>query len=180
MAISKVRKLKEVVVYDIKDGAIENLRKNLIKERIKIKKEKLEGVCQKDILVTVTPTKKPIIKSQWILPGTHINAVGADAPGKEELEPDILKRAKVVVDSWEQASHSGEINVPVSKGIITKKDIIASLGEVVSGRKQGRKNDKEITLFDSTGLAIQDLYVANLVYKLARVRKVGKVINIFN
>lgn len=180
LAISKVRKLKEIVVCDIKGQAVENLKKTLAKEKIKIKKGKLEEACRKDILVTVTPSKKPIIKSQWILPGTHINAVGADAAGKEELESDILKRAKIIVDCWEQASHSGEINVPVSKGIIDKKDIIASLGEVVSGKKQVRKNDKEITLFDSTGLAIQDLYVANLVYKLNKTRRVGREINIFS
>lgn len=180
LAISRVRKLKEIVVCDIKEEAVKNLGKILAKEKIKIKKGELEEVCQKDILVTVTPTKKPIIKSQWILPGTHINAVGADAPGKEELDVQILKRAKIVVDCWGQASHSGEINVPVAKGIITKKDIVASLGEIICGRKQGRKNNKEITIFDSTGLAVQDLYTANLIYKLAKRKKSGKEINVFN
>jgi len=85
-AISKVKKLKEILVYDIKEEAIERLAKILAKEKIKIKIKKgsLEEVCQKDILVTVTPTREPIVKREWIKPGTHINAVGADAPGKEE------------------------------------------------------------------------------------------------
>lgn len=179
-AISKVKKLKEILVYDINDKAVEKLEKILSKEKIKIKKAGLKEVCQKDILVTTTPVRKPIVKKEWILPGTHINAVGADAAGKEELEPEILKKAKIVVDSWEQASHSGEINVPVSKGIITEKDIVASLGEIVCRKKKARKNDEEITIFDSTGLAIQDLYTANLVYKLAKRKKIGKEINIFN
>jgi len=180
LAIAKVRKLKEVVVCDIRDEAVENLAKILSKEKINIKKGKLKEVCQKDILVTTTPSRKPIIKNKWILPGTHIVAIGADASGKQELESDIVKRTKIVVDSWDQASHSGEINVPVAKKIITKKDVAASLGEIVCRKKMGRKNDKEITLFDSTGLAIQDLYTADLIYKLAGRKMLGKNINIFN
>jgi len=180
LAISKVRKLKEVVVYDIKKEAIKNLAKLLAKEKIKIKKGTLKEACQKEIVSTTTPVKKPIVKKEWILPGTHINAVGADAQGKEELEPDILKKAKVVVDCWDQTNHSGEINVPLAKGIISQKDIYGYLGEIVAGKKPGRKNEKEITIFDSTGLAIQDLYTANLIYNLAKRKKLGRDINIFN
>jgi alanine dehydrogenase len=177
-AISKVKKLKEILVYDIREEAIEKLAKVLAKEKIKIKKGKIEEVCQKDILVTATPAREPIIKKEWIRPGIHINAIGADAEGKEELEPEILKNAKIVVDCWEQASHSGEINVPLAKGLIKKEDIYGELGEIVSGKKPGREKEEEITLFDSTGLAIQDLYTANLVYKEAKRRKIGKEIKI--
>jgi alanine dehydrogenase len=177
-AISKVKKLKEVVVYDIREEAIERLAKILAKEKIKIKKGSLEEVCQKDILVTATPAREPIVKKEWIKPGTHINAIGADAPQKEELDPEILKNAKIVVDCWEQASHSGEINVPLAKGLIKKEDIFGEIGEVVSGKKPGREKEDEITIFDSTGLAIQDLYTATLVYKEAKRRKVGKEIKI--
>ena len=128
LAISKVKKLKEITVCDIKAKAIENLAKILAKEKIKIRKGELKEVCQKDILVTTTPNRKPIVRSKWILPGTHIIAIGADASGKQELESDIVKKSKIIVDSWDQASHSGEINVPVAKKIITKKNITASLG----------------------------------------------------
>ena len=177
-AISKIKRLKEIVVYDIKEKAIERLAKILAKEKIKIKKGKLEEVCQKEILVTVTPARKPIVKNEWILPGTHINAIGADAKGKEELDPAILKRAKIIVDSLKQASHSGEINVPLTKGIISKKSIYGELKEIISRKKPGRENEKEITVFDSTGLAIQDLYTASLVYRLAKRKKLGREIKI--
>jgi len=100
--------------------------------------------------------------------------------GKEELDPAILKKGKVVIDDWAQASHSGEINAPLRKGIIKKKDIYASLGEIVSGRRRGRVNDKEITVFDSTGLAIQDLFVAELVYQLTKKKKLGKKIDLIH
>lgn len=176
--ITKVREIKEILVYDIADERIAKLAEILEKEKIEIKKGNLEEVARKDILVTCTPAREPILKSGWILPGTHINAIGADAAGKEELNPQILKEAKIIVDNWEQASHSGEINVPLAKGIISKKDIFAELGEVVAGKKPGRENDKEITIFDSTGLAIQDLYTGNLIYNLAKEKKIGKEIEI--
>jgi alanine dehydrogenase len=178
LAIAQVRKLSEILVYDINEEAIKNLEKILANEKIKIKKASLKETAQKDILVTITPAKKPIIKKEWILPGTHINAIGADAVGKEELDPQILKKAKIIVDDWAQASHSGEINVPLKKGILKKKDVYAYLSEIICGKKIGRKNNKEITIFDSTGLAVQDLYTANIVYNLAKKKKLGKQIKI--
>lgn len=178
-AITKVREIKEIFVYDILGEKIENLARILEKEKIEIKKASLEEAASQDIVATVTPAREPILKREWILPGAHINAVGADAPGKEELEPQVLKGAKIFVDNWEQASHSGEINVPLAKGIISKNDIFAELGEVVAGKKPGRENAQEITIFDSTGLAIQDLYTGNLIYNLARKEKIGKEIEIF-
>jgi alanine dehydrogenase len=135
-------------------------------------------VKEADIVVTTTPVRKPILKSKWIKEGAHINAIGADAPGKEELEVSLLKRAKIVVDDWRQASHSGEINVPVSRGLISRKDIYAALGEIVAGTKIGRVNPKEITIFDSTGLAIQDIAMAHFVYRKACRKKIGKRIEI--
>jgi len=164
-AITKVKNIKEIFVFDVNQKAIQKLQRILNKEKIKIKGALLKEVCQKDILVTTTPSRKPIVKKEWILPGTHINAIGADAEDKEELDPEILRKGKIVIDDWAQASHSGEINVPLKKGIISKKNIYAYLGEIVAKKKPGRKNDKEITIFDSTGLAIQDLYTADLVYK---------------
>ena len=88
----------------------------------------------------------------------------------------ILREAKIVVDDWEQASHSGEINVPLSKGLISKENIWAELGEIVAGKKAGRTSDDEITVFVSTGLAIQDAVTANLVYKKALGNKAGRFI----
>lgn len=171
-AITKVRRIKEIFVFDIVEKNIANLAKILRKEEIKIKKaHSLEKASRVDILTTTTPSREPTIKREWILPGTHINAIGADAPGKEELDPQIIKEGKVVVDCWEQASCSGEINVPFSEGMITEKGVYAQLDEIVSGKKPGRTNEKEITIFDSTGLAIQDLYTADLIYKLAKNKK---------
>jgi len=127
-----------------------------------------------DIVVTTTPSRQPLVQYSWLKKGAHINAIGADAKGKQELAISILKHAKVVIDDWPQASHSGEINVAVSKGLIRKKDIYADLGSIVAGRKEGRTDPDEFTVFDSTGLAIQDVAVADLIYKTALKRKKGK------
>jgi alanine dehydrogenase len=132
----------------------------------------VEDVAEADILVTTTPSREPIVKREYIKPGTHVNAIGADAEGKCELESGLLKASKIVVDNIEQASHSGEINVPLSQGLFKIEDIHATLGEIIIGTKEGRQNDGEITIFDSTGLAIQDIMCAKLVYESARQKSV--------
>jgi alanine dehydrogenase len=131
-----------------------------------------------DIVVTATPSRKPLVTDDMVSAGMHINCIGADAVGKEELVPNILKRAKIVVDDWEQASHSGEINVPLSRGIITKDKIWAEIGEIVAGLKPGRQRQDEITVFTSTGLAVQDAVTAKIAYSKALAAKVGRLIKI--
>ena len=127
-----------------------------------------------DIVVTTTPSRTPVVQREWISPGAHINAIGADAAGKQELAPAILMAAKVVVDDWAQASHSGEINVPLAKGEFSAEQVCGSLGEVVAGKKPGRLGPEEITVFDSTGLIIQDLALGYAVYLRARERGLGE------
>jgi alanine dehydrogenase len=96
---------------------------------------------------------------------THINAMGADAPGKHELADELLTDAKIVIDDYEQTTHSGEINVPWAQGTLGDEDIYAELGEIVTGAKPGRTGSDGVTVFDSTGLAIQDVATAHVVYE---------------
>jgi alanine dehydrogenase len=124
-----------------------------------------EAVKDADVVTTVTPVRSPIVKAQFIREGAHINAIGADAPGKQELEIELLKRARIVVDNWQQASHAGEINVAISKKMISSTDIYGDIGEIVSGSKIGRDSSDLITIFDSTGLAVQDIYAACQIYR---------------
>jgi alanine dehydrogenase len=124
-----------------------------------------EGLGAADIVTTATPARVPVVTKRFLRTGTHVNAIGADAPGKQELELSILREAKIVVDDWMQSSHGGEINVAVSKGLIGRYDIHADIGEVVTGKKPGRESADEITIFDSTGLAIQDCACAAHVYR---------------
>ena len=129
-----------------------------------LKECSLEEAAASDIVCTLTPAREPYLKKEWIVPGTHINAIGADAEGKEELEPSILKEAMVVVDDLRQASIAGEINVPIAKRLFSINEVHGTLAEIVVGMKQGRKDRNAITVFDSTGVAIEDLAVAKLVY----------------
>jgi alanine dehydrogenase len=130
-----------------------------------------------DIVCTATPSRSPIIERSWVRKGTHINALGADAPGKQELDPRLLGDAKVVIDDWEQATESGEVNVALHRGDYTREQIHGTLGEVLAGKKSAREGD-EVTIFDSTGLAIQDLALARLVYERARERGLGAAMEI--
>jgi len=118
-----------------------------------------------DIVVTTTPSHTPVLLREHVQPGTHINAIGADGSGKQELDPAILKGARVVVDDMEQAAHGGEINVPLAQGLFKLEDVHGTLGEVIAGLKPGRRSAAEITVFDSTGLAFQDIACARLVYE---------------
>ena len=129
-----------------------------------------------DIVVTTTPSHTPVVKKAWVKAGAHINAMGADAAGKQELETELVKAASVYLDDVEQASHSGEVNVPISKGEYKESDIAGTLGEVMVEKCQGRKGD-EITIFDSTGLALQDLAVAQMVYDSAKEKGIGTEID---
>lgn len=131
-----------------------------------------------DIVVTVTPSTAPIVLNDWISPGMHITCIGADAPGKQELDPAILKRAKIVVDDWEQASHSGEINVPLKMRIIKRQDVWGEISEIIAGLKKGRTSSEEITVFTSTGLAIHDAVTANIAYKKALTQRIGQFVEI--
>lgn len=175
-AIAKVRKIKKVKVYDINEQLAKAFIKKYQKQypmTFETAKSVKDCVTDADIISTQTPVRKPIIMKDWLKPGVHINAIGADAPGKEELDPKILLSSKIVIDDWEQASHSGEINVPFTKGIITKKHIFCEIGDIAAGKKKGRVLDNEITIFDSTGLGIQDLTTAHRVFNIAKNKKVG-------
>lgn len=176
MMISSVLALRQVNVWDIKPESAERFVSSHRDEyTFDLTASRTLEKClgEADVICTTTPARSPVIKDELITDGQHINAIGADAPGKQELDPDLLGRSKVIVDDREQAIHSGEINVPVQQGILKVEDIHAELGEIVAGLKEGRTSDSDITIFDSTGLSIQDVATATIVYGKARARSVG-------
>ncbi|MEM1689083.1 MAG: alanine dehydrogenase [Candidatus Hadarchaeales archaeon] len=183
LAISEIMKIEEVRVNDVRREKAEEYCREMEKKidaDFIVFDDTERAVRNADIVITTTPSRKPIVMNEWITEGVHINAIGADAPGKQELDPAILRRAKVVVDDIEQASHSGEINVPISQGLFKKSQIYAELGEIVTGRKSGRESKDEITVFDSTGLAVQDIATDWLVYRKALERGIGREMEIFD
>ena len=151
---------------DVSHEAVDRLISAL--PQFSIRNCSIQEAVASDIVCTLTPSRSPVIKRDWVKPGTHINAVGADAPGKQELDSSILKDAIVVVDDVTQASHSGDINVAIEKGLYSPSEIYGTLAEVIVGRNKGRTDGKAITVFDSTGIAVEDIAVAKLLFEKAQ------------
>jgi alanine dehydrogenase len=126
-----------------------------------------------DVVVTLTPARGPIVEDAWIGEGTHVAAVGADKGGDQELASAILQRARIFVDDIRQCRTDGEINVPLAQGLITEDDVAGEIGEVVVGRTPGRTSPEQVTLFDSTGIALQDSATVPLEYARAVEAGVG-------
>ncbi|SDQ80125.1 L-alanine dehydrogenase [Halopelagius longus] len=165
-AISTVRDIEDVVISDVDEERVANFI-DAFEDRFDVRAGSIEEAAACDVLSTVTPVESPIVPRDAVGDRTHINAMGADAEGKHELEDEILLDAKLVIDDHEQTTHSGEINVPYNEGVLTDDDIYGAIGEIVVGDKAGRTDDDGITVFDSTGLAIQDVAAAHVVYEHA-------------
>ena len=178
------RTIEEVRVWDLNEKSAlkyaEELSMKYSQASICSVKSIRKAVQDVDIIVTATPSRKPLVSADWVDEGTHINCIGADAPGKQELDPAILVKSKIVIDDWDQSCHGGEINVPLAEGIIKKSDVWGDICEIVAGLKAGRTSSKEITVFTSTGLAIQDAATANIAYQKALKEKIGKKVDILN
>lgn len=179
-AISHVRRLSRVVVSDVRPETAEALvaRLRAHAPALDVCLGAVQDSAGCDIVSTSTPSHKPVVKRDWIENGAHVNALGADAAGKQELDPDILGDAVVVVDDWGQATHSGEVNVPLTTGLLRPEHIRGTLGAVLEKAIPGRSKAKEITVFDSTGLAIQDAAVARVVFERASREGLGTRIDL--
>ncbi|WP_135854740.1 ornithine cyclodeaminase family protein [Halorussus salinus] len=165
-AISEVRPIEEVVVSDLDDERVADFIA-YFEDDFEVRAGSIEEAAQCDVLSTVTPVEDPIVTREDIGEHTHVNAMGADAEGKHELADEILLDAKLVIDDHAQTTHSGEINVPYHEGVLTDDDIYGEVGDIVVGDLAGRTGEDGITVFDSTGLAIQDVAAAHVVYEHA-------------
>jgi alanine dehydrogenase len=165
-AISQVRDVERVVIAD-RDADKTARFVATFEDEFDVVGGSVAEAAACDVLSTVTPVESPIVPREAVGPHTHINAIGADAAGKHELDDQVVLDAKLVIDDYEQTTHSGEINVPWSRGVLDDGDIHGSVGEVVIGEKPGRVADDGITVFDSTGLAIQDVAAAHVAYEHA-------------
>ena len=169
------KNLEEVTVWsrskEHREKFAEEMKSTGIRFRAAVKPE--EAVSGIDIVCTATPARGPIVKNEWVRDGTHINAFGADAKGKQELDPSILKRAKIVADSLDQCVVGGEINVPLSQGLLSSTDVYGQIGELANGWKKGRTSDAEITVFDSTGLSAVDAVCYYGAYQKALSKGIG-------
>ena len=168
-ALARVRRITQVYAFDIEPGRADRLATGLSGEGLATEavRDHRAALAQSDICVTCTPSTTPFLFSADLAPGTFVAAVGADSEGKQELEPDLVASALLVVDLLESCAAIGELHHALEAGIMRREDVRAELGEVVIGRKAGRWTDEEIVVFDSTGSALQDVATAALVYEKA-------------
>ncbi|ARO27876.1 ornithine cyclodeaminase (plasmid) [Rhizobium sp. TAL182] len=181
-SINEIMKIEEIHAWDSNPDTLFKYKTDIESELgipVMMANSKKEAVEQADILVTTTRGKGSLVEAGWVRPGTHIVAIGTDQQGKQELDPEIFRNAKLVVDSMAQCTEKGETWHPLNKNIITKDDIHGEIGEILLGRKPGRESDDEITIFDSTGMAIQDNTTASKIYHNAIANNVGTFFQFF-
>ena len=179
-ALHNLFPFKEVFAFDLDHSQAERFASELSTEttaKVIPTSELDEAVGKSGVIVTCTPSKQFFLKAAWVRPGASIAAVGADSEEKQELEPTLLSRSKVVVDIVDQAASIGELHHSINLGSMTKDDVYGELGEIVAGRKSGRSSPDEIIIFDSTGIALQDVIVAAAVYEKAVDRGLGQLID---
>jgi len=128
-------------------------------------------------VITAPPSREPLIRAGWLPRGVHINAVGSDAPDKQELDVGVLARADIIIaDRLSQCLRLGEIHHAVEAGVIGADDVTGELGELIVGRVPGRTAEEQITVCDLTGVGVQDAAVASLVLKKAREMGLGSLL----
>lgn len=181
LALSAIVDLTKVFVSDSNTDRATTFARELSRES-KIEIEPVTDlekcVRESNIVITCTPSKQFFLKKDFVAPGTFIAAVGADSEEKQELDPALFSKSKVVVDLIEQCATIGDLHHAIAAGYIKREDVHAELGEIVAGNKPGRTAPEEIIIFDSTGMALQDVAAAAAVYEKATNASVGTSINL--
>lgn len=179
--VAAVRTIVEVHAYDTNADAARRFATEMapvVGAPIHVATHLRHALSRSDIVVTCTTSRKAIIHQGDVKPGTFIAAVGADHPEKQEIDPALLAKSRVVADVLEQSATIGDVHHAIAAGVMRREDVFAELGEIVVGRKALRKNDDYAFVFDSTGMALQDVVTAALVYERARECRLGKSIDI--
>ncbi len=181
-AAAIARNLSKAYVYDISDDAAASFIAEMSSKlgidviRAETPDQILETA---DIICTATSSPTPIFDGSKVKAGTHINGIGSHTPAARELDTEIIRKSKVIADSYEAClKEAGDIMIPIDEGAIDKSHLHADLGEIVTGKKPARSDDNEITLFKSNGLAIQDVATAKLVYDRAIEKGIGQTVEI--
>jgi ornithine cyclodeaminase/alanine dehydrogenase-like protein (mu-crystallin family) len=175
-ALAVVRSISAVGVYDRDHDRARRFAADLASEMgvpVSATEDWPEAALSADIVVTCTTSQSPIVSADDVRAGTFLAAVGADNPEKNEIDPALLARSRVYVDSIAQASTIGDLHHAIAQGVMSPQDVQAEIWEVVAGRKAGRGSADEITVFDSTGVAVQDVAAAALVYERAEAASRG-------
>ncbi len=167
-ALCRVLPLERAFAVDLEKGRAQSYSREMAEELtidVSPGEDLSRALSQTDVLVTCTPSRKPFVRRDDVRPGTFVAAVGADSEGKQELDGALMAASTVVVDLLPQAALIGDLHHAVASGLMRAEDVHAELGAVVAGLAAGRTSQEEITIFDSTGIALQDLTAAVAVYE---------------
>lgn len=180
-ALSELFSFTRVFAYDVDVDQANKFARELSEEtgiEVEAVQELSAAVKRSDIVVTCTPAEQFFLKKEWLQAGSFVAGVGADSEQKQELEPTILSNNKTVVDVLDQAALIGDLHHSLDASLMTRQDVHAELGEIVARKKSGRSSNDEIIIFDSTGMALQDVIVAAAVYEKAGKEGLGTLIDI--
>lgn len=168
-ALAELFPLESIALFDTLPGRADELAQRVAAKQLTADVQSSAAACARnaDIVVTSTPSRVALLDAHDVSAGCFIAAVGADSAGKQELTPQLLRRARVVPDVLAQALRMGDLQHAIAAGIMTPGDIHGELADLVAGRVPGRSSDEELFVFDSTGTAVADLAAAEMVYKLA-------------
>lgn len=157
-ALARIRPIKSVLIVGRDAGRAENMAQELRDEGLEASVCDAESACKAaDIIVTATSARAPLFRSEWVRPGTHVVSMGSDAVGKQELPPELFVSARLFCDLPVQARAIGEFQHAPANAHLT------AIGSVITGKSQGRLSEQDITVFDSSGLSIQDLYIGRRI-----------------
>ncbi len=168
-AHSSVRNYKHIEVWARNSDKAQALLDSLKQQgftNVSLAKDLQAAIQKADVISSATLSKEPIIKGEWLKPGVHLDLIGSHTPKTREADDEVIRRSTIYADSREGALHeTGELAIPIASGLLDPKDVQADLVELCKANKLARKNDEEITLFKSAGLAIEDLAAALMVYE---------------
>ena len=180
-AVARVRTLEQVRLYDRERGRAEKLARAVrrkLKAEITVADSARGAARPSDIVVTCTSAHEPLLAAGDVMAGTFVAGVGADHPEKNELAPSLLAASRVVVDVLDQAATIGDLHHALAAGAMTRDAVAGELGAIVAGRVPGRTTPEQIFVFDSTGMALQDVAAAAVVYERARKARRGRKIRL--
>lgn len=174
-AVVEAVKLERIHVWDIRPDAAARLAHQLSRDlAIDVRPAQSLAIARdSDVIVTCSSARQAYLTPELVKPGTFISAVGADNHDKQEIDPALMARATLVVDSLEQCAEIGDLHHALEAGALTREAVHANLAELVAGTRRGRRSPDEITLFDSTGMGLQDVAAASAVYRRALDRNTG-------
>ncbi len=175
LAVSTVRNFEKIFVFDVRNEATRQVIDDL-STRVGVPMEVSDArtACRgAEVIVTATNSREPIIKADWIRPGSHLSCMGADLHDKIECEMALLPGCRLFADFIEHTLQRGEVSQAVEQGVLSKDCYAGSLGQVINGDVAGRESDDQITLYDGVGIGIQDTTIAATIYEQARAANLG-------